>query len=191
MSTALDIVRRALRLCAGETTVPDGQDAQDGVQRLQGLVLDLPGLFLNGIWCDRFVSAAYTAKEGDRITVTTPGAVTLPSVINDCGRQRLPLDIAKVLILGSVPNAGLWLYSASKGAWGRADNITAEPPAAQLPFGGEDDEGLAAQLAVALVDEYGGEVSAATVAKSNQSKASFRARFKKQAPVDYQPKDYA
>lgn len=190
MSTCLDIMRRALRLSAGETGVPTGQDAQDSLQRLQSLILDLPGFFQNGLWRDRFVSAAYTAKESDRIVVTAPGVVTLPLVIDDCGTQRAPLDLAKVQILGAATNKGVWLYSASKGAWGRADGLALEPTATELPFGSEDDEGLAAQLAVALVDEYGGEVSAATVAKSNQSKASFRARFKKAAPRDCQPQDY-
>ncbi len=190
MSTCLDIVRRALRLSAGETGVPAGQDAQDSLQRLQGVILGQPGFFLNGVWRDRYVSTAYTAKESDRIVVTAPGSVTLPTVVDDCGRKRAPLDLAKVQILGTAGNVGVWLYSASKGVWGRADGLTLEPNATELPFGAEDDEGLAAQLAVALVDEYGGEVSAATVALSNQSKASFRARFKKAVPLDCIPEDY-
>lgn len=187
MSTCLDIVRRALRLCAGETGVPAGQEGEDGLQRLQGLILDLPGLFHNGVWRDRQVNAAYTAKESDRIAVTAPGVVTLPTLIDVYGCKRAPLDLAKVQIQGAATNKGLWLYSASLGVWSQADALEMAGP---MPFGPEDDEGIAAQLAVAMVDEFGGEVSAATVAKSNQSKASFRSRFKKAAPIDCKPWDY-
>lgn len=175
MSTCLDIVRRALRLVAGETGVPAGGEAADALQRLQSVVLGLPGLLHNGVWRDRFVSAAYTAKESDRITVTAPGAVTLPTSISSDGPQRLPLDCAKVQILGAADNAGLWLYSVSKGAWGKASGLALSD---ECPFGEEDDEGLAAMLALALVDEYGGQLSAATLAAASQSKASLRARFK-------------
>lgn len=186
MSTCLDIVRRALRLVAGETGVPEGDEGQDALDRLQGLILDLPGFFQNGHWRDRFTSAAYTACDFDRITVTSPGVVTLPATVIVDSCTRLPKDLSKAQIIGGA-NAGIWLFSAGKGAWGRADGLTLS---GELPFGPEDDEGLAAQLAVALVDEYGGEVSARTVSKSNQSIASFRARFKKAERCEPSFRDY-
>lgn len=190
MSTCLDIVRRALRLVAGETGVPEGQEGQDALERLQSIFLDQPGFLHNGTWRDRYKDAAYTACESDRITVTAPGVVTLPTVITDdyslC--QRQPLDLAKVQIIGAdATNAGFWIYSASKAAWGKLDGLALSD---ECPFGTEDDEGLAAQLAVALVDEYGGEVSARTVAKANQSQAGFRARFKKHRRCDPVFRDY-
>lgn len=190
MTTMRDIVRRALRLSAGETGVPTGEDGQDAAQRLQSVILGLPGFIHNGSWRrDRYVTTgAYTARESDRIIVTSPGVVTLPTVITGYGypRPRQPMDLAKVQITGAA-NAGIWLYSATKAAWGRADGLTIE---STIPFGPEDEDGLAAQLALALVDEFGGEVSAATVANSNQSKASLRSRFKKAVPVDCMPRDY-
>ena len=187
MSTCLDIVRRALRLTEGETGVPTGLVAQDALQRLQSVILDLPGLLKNAAWRDRFVSAAYTAKEGDRVSVTAPGSVTLPAIISDCGSQRLPLDCARVQIIGAASNAGLWLYSASKGAWGKCNGLSLT---SESPFGDEDDEGLAALLAVALVDEYGGEISAATVSTATAAKASLRSRLKKCALRDCSQEDY-
>lgn len=187
MSTCLDIVRRAMRLAAGETGVPAGREAEDALQRLQSVILGLPGLLHNGAWRDRFVSDAYTAKEFDRITVTAPGAVTLPATISEYGETRLPLDLAKVQILGSADNAGLWLYSVSKGAWGKASGLGLED---ESPFGDEDDEGLAALLAVALVDEFGGEVSDATIRAATASKASLRSRFKKAVPRCCPQEDY-
>lgn len=187
MSTCLDIVRRALRLVAGETGVPTGIAAEDALQRLQSVILDLPGLLKNATWRDRFVSAAYVAKEGDRITVTAPGSVSLPTTVSIYGSQRLPMDCARVLILGEAPNRGLWVYSASKGAWAKADGLEVN---SDTPFGDEDDEGLAALLAVALVDEYGGEISAATVSTASAAKASLRSRLKKCAPRDHLHEDY-
>lgn len=190
MSTMRDIVRRALRLVAGETGVPDGEDGADACQRLQSVILDIPGFIHNGTWRrDRYVTTgSYTARESDRIIVTSPGVVTLPTVITGYGYPcpRQPIDLAKVQITWAA-NAGLWLYSATKAAWGRADGLQIEN---DHPFGPEDDDGLAAQLAVALLDEFGGEISAATTAKSNQSKASLRARFKKAVPRDCMPRDY-
>lgn len=187
MGTCRDIVRRALRLVAGEPGVPYGSEAQDALERLQSLILDIPGFLKNAVWRDRFVSAAYTAKEGDRITVTAPGAVTLPTTISAYGEQRLPLDCAKVQILGDAANAGLWIYSVSKGAWCKANGLELS---SESPFGDEDDEGLAAQLAVALVDEFGGEVSNVTGATATASRASLRSRFKKCAPRDCPQEDY-
>lgn len=186
MSTCLDIVRRALRLTEGETGVPTGLVAQDALQRLHSVILDLPGLLKNATWCDRFVSAAYTAKEGDRISVTAPGVVTLPTIITDCGAQRLPLDCARVQILGEAANAGLWVFSTSKGAWGKANGLALN---SESPLGDEDDEGLAALLAVALIDEYGGEISAATVATASAAKASLRSRLKKRVHAEHH-RDY-
>lgn len=188
MSTCLDIVRRAMRLAAGETGVPTGRDAADAMQRLQSVILGLPGFLHNGSWRDRFVSDAYTAKEFDRITVTAPGAVTLPTTITCDGDTRLPLDLAKVQILGTADNAGLWLYSVSKGAWGLASGLGLED---ESPFGDEDDDGLAAQLAVVLADEFGGAITAPTIQAANASKASLRSRFKKAVPTCCPQEDYA
>jgi hypothetical protein len=97
------------------------------------------------------------------------------------------LDCAKVQITGDAANKGVWLYSATKGAWGRVDGLTL---ASELPFGPEDDDGLAAQLAVALAPEYGAQLDPVTVTRSNQSKASFRARFKRPAPCEPERRDY-
>lgn len=179
MSTAKTIIRRALRLigelAAGQE--PTGAAASDGLERLQSLILDMPGLVQNGRWHEHATTSAYTAKEGQRITVTAPGTVMLPTTITwDC-RTRPPHDLAKVQILGAATNNGIWLYSATKGTWGRADNLSIT---SELPFGSEDDEGLAAQLAVEMADEYGeiANIGPRTLARAQMSARSFRAKLK-------------
>lgn len=185
MSTAKDIVRRALRL-TGELVSgqqPSGSAAADGLELLQGLLLDMPGLIMNGFWRETAANSAVTAKEGHRYTVTAPGVITLPTTVTDDGRTRPPHDLAKVQIVGDATNAGTWVYSATKAAWGKVEGLTI---AAELPFGTEDDAGLAAQLAVEMADEYGetAAVGARTVARAQKSARSFRARFKKAEACD-------
>lgn len=190
MSTSQAIIRRAMRLMGvlSGGDQPTGDDAADGLEMLQSTVLDLPGLLLNGHWRERAISTAWTAIEYDRLTVTAPGVVTLPSVVSGTGCTedpfvygpctRPPHDLAKVQILGKAANLGLWVYSATKSAWGRLDALTIS---SELPFGSEDDAGLAAQLAVNWAEEFGASAAAGprTVALAQQSARSFRARFKK------------
>lgn len=199
MSTPLDIVRRALRamgvLKSGRE--PSGADLNDGIEKLQSVVLQFPGLLHNAAWCDVAVASAYTAKVGNRCAVSGAGAVTLPTTVTDCltGQSRPPRDMARVQILGDVDNAGIWVFSATKNAWGRIDNITVDTANEEFAFGPEDDEGIAAILAVNWVDEYGAEVSARTVALAQIATASLRSRFKKATtegrvrdlPYDYLP----
>jgi hypothetical protein len=187
MSTALDIVRRSLRaigvLAAGKQ--PTGSDPADALERLQSVILGLPGLLHNGRWREVATSASYTAKEGERISVTGAVTITLPSTITCVGATRPPLDLARVQILGaSVTNAGLWVYSASKGSWGQADRLTIS---GELPFGAEDDAGLAALLAVDMASEYGdeAELGQRTIATAQAAARSFRARFKKTEPINW------
>lgn len=191
MTTNSDVVRRALRaigeLAAGKS--PTGNDAADGLERLQSLLLDLIGLLKVGRWCEVAVSDDYTAREGDRCTVTSPGTVTLPTVITDRGRARPPLDLARVQILGAdAENAGLWVYSATKGAWAQVDALTIN---ADFPLGEEDVEGVAAQLAVNIAGEYGAEkeLPARTIALAQISGRSFRSRFYKTQPTDWSRPD--
>jgi hypothetical protein len=181
MSTAKTIIRRALRLigelAAGQE--PSGSAASDALERLQSLILDMPGLVQNGFWREAATNiVGYAPKEGHRITVTAPGTVILPLTVTHESCSRPPHDLAKVQIVGAATNAGLWLYSATKAAWGRADGLTLT---SELPFGSEDDEGLSAQLAVYIADEYGEitNIGPRTIAKAGQSARSLRARLKK------------
>jgi hypothetical protein len=193
MSTCQAIVRRALRamgvLQAGQQ--PTGSDGPDGLERLQGIVLALPGLTQGGFWGEHAASTAYTAKEGQRITVTGSAVITLPLIVTHHAHTRPPRDLAKVQIIGaSVANPGTWLYSATKGAWGRANSLALSD---ELPFGAEDDEGLSALLAVAWADEFGptAVIGARTLALAGLASRSFAARLKKAQAEDWsRPHDF-
>ena len=194
MTTNADIIRRAHRLMgtvsAGQS--PTGPDAEDSMEQLQELILELPGLLKNGRWREHATSAAYTAKEGQRLTLTAPGVVTLPATVAPYGcSTRPPMDLARVQILGAdAENAGLWVYVATKAAWSKVDGLLIGEA---FPFGDEDIAGVAAQLAVNLADEYGeaAQVGERTLARAQASARSFRARFKKAGPKDWtRPQDY-
>lgn len=186
MTTCNDLLRRAFRaigvIAAGKS--PTGANAETGLEYLQSLILDLPGLLKNAVWCDVAVAAAYTAREGDRCTVTGSGAVTLPITTTCDGRARPPRDLARVQIIGSTPNAGLWVYSATKAAWA---NVNGLQISSESPFGAEDDEGLAFMLAVNMAAEYGaeGELGQRTASIAQRAAHSFRSRFKRAGPVDW------
>lgn len=162
------------------------------MERLQSVLLDQPGLILRGRWREKAISDADTAKEGYRITVTSPGAVTLPTEITPTGGcTRPPLDFARVQILGDVDNAGLWVFVASLGEWRQIDGLES---GGDFPFGLEDVDGVSAQLAVAMQDEYGEnyQVGPRTVGKAAASVAAFRARYYRASPTDWnRPSDYA
>lgn len=186
-STCNDVVRRGLRAMGAVSAgkVPAGVDADSGMEYLQSLILDLPGLLKDARWTEVAVAAAYTANEGDRCTVTGSGAVTLPTSYYDCrtASNRPPQDLARVHILGSVANAGLWIWSATRGSWARVDALT---PSTDLPFGEEDVQGLAMLLAVNIAAEYGAEneLGQRNIAIANAQSKSFRSRLKRAAPDD-------
>lgn len=191
MTTNTDIIRRAHRLlgtlAAGQ--VPDGTKTADGMERLQSVILDQPGLLLRSFWNEVAASADYTAKEGDRITVAA-GDITLPTTITDDGDARPPKNFARVHILGDVDNAGLWVWVSSLGEWRQVDGLASGD---DFPFGAEDVDGMAAQLAAALQPEYGAsyQLQPAALAKASQSVAAFRSRYIKAQPKNYsRPQDY-
>lgn len=186
MALSKDIIRRALRLLGvvARGQEPTGADAADGLEHLQSLILDLPGLLNNGRWREVSTSVTYTAHESDRVTASGAITVSLPLIITDCGCSRPPRDMARVQILGAVTGAGLWIYSATKGAWGRADALTLT---SEIPFGSEDEIGLAATLAVNMAAEYGAEAELGqrTVTLSVIAIKSLRSRFMRVQPIDW------
>lgn len=187
-----DIIRRAHRLLGTLTggASPAGSQASDSMERLQSVLLEQPGLILRARWCEHAVDDDYTAKEGQRLTVSA-GDVTLPMEVTPLdGCTRPPLDFARVQIIGDADNAGLWVFVATLGEWRQVDGLEIGE---EFPFGLEDVDGIAAQLAVAMQDEYGENYTAGprTVARAAASLAAFRARFMRAAPTDWtRPRDY-
>lgn len=193
--TCLETITRALRLMgvisAGQ--IASGSRAADGVERLQDLILNLPGLIQNGRFVEVATSADYEPEEGERVTCTGAVTVTLPTTVLEAttNETRPPMDLARVYVIGTSAavdfggdddgGAGLYVYSASNGAWACVHGLAQDD---NLPFGDEDFLGLAAQLAVDWVDDFGAQLGERTFARAQASARGFRARFKKAAPFD-------
>jgi hypothetical protein len=184
MSTVLDILTRAGR--AMGTTVaggaPSGSDLRDMLAQFQDIVDGLPLLRL-GEWTDVILTstAAYSASDGERInTAGFAATITLPTTYTDeCNNTVPQIDMSRVQIIGGTQE-GLYIYSASNGSWAQVDALATGDAS---PFGPEDTRGLACMVAVAMVDEYGGEVSAVTVSRAEKQMASLRARFYREVIV--------
>lgn len=187
MAQILDILSRAGRAMGTlrQGQVPTGADATDMLEQLQDIINDQV-LRPEQPWTDVILMSAadYEASDGQRITVGeyTTADITLPTTYeDDCGNTLPTRDLARVQIIGSDHElAGLWVWSASKGAWSQCDGLEV---GSQSPFGDEDTRGLACMVAVAMVDEYGGEISAVTVSRAQAQANSFRARMYRDVTV--------
>lgn len=176
MATCHDIIDRAMRtmgvLAAGETA--SGHDAAEGMGRLREVIDTLP-LLRNGDWTEvRLTDAApYAASDGERIH--TQGHATTIMFPAE------PQDMSRVQVLGAGhAQEGLWVHSATKGAWARVDRLEIGDDS---PFGPDDDAGLAAMVAVGLAEAYGAEVSAITANRAGQTQSSLRARLYREPTI--------
>lgn len=188
MTTNADIITLAHRklglVASGQ--VPKGAELEDGMSDLQSLILGLPALTLRGRWVNKAVTTgAYTAYENQSITVTAPGSVNLPVTITaPYGCSRPPQDMVRVRIIGAdADNAGLWVYVADKASWNRLNGLQTGD---EFPFGDEDKDGVAAQLAVNISPDYGDAavLSERTIQIAATSIKAFRARLMKSQPYD-------
>lgn len=185
MTTVRDIVIRIARkigVTPGDQA-PTGRDAEDLLSYLQGVIDGLP-LLRDGAWRDVILTsaAAYTAKDGDRIAPQGfDPVITLPtSFIDAHGAQKLQRDLSRVHVIGD----GLYVWSASRGAWGKADGLGLSDV---LPFGAEDEAGLVALTILAAADEYGAPISQSVVATAQEALQSFEARFHREQPARVDP----
>lgn len=142
--------RKIRILASGETSSAD--EEADALSALQDIVLSHPGMHAG--WRDVFATSAATiyARDGERVHAGAfDPTIIKPLTVTDfgwCGRQTQ--DLAKLQIIGGT-GAGLFLFA---GEWRQADNLLLD---SDNPFGPETNDGLAAQLAVRIADEYGAE----------------------------------
>lgn len=188
MTTCLDVLTRAYRAMGvvSQGGVPSGADAEDGLEQLQDII-NLQVLRPTQPWTDVHLisAAAYTAGDGERINTGGYAAtITLPTTyVDECGVLRQMPDLSRVQIIGG-EQEGVYIYAASKGAWAQVDALALSD---DCPFGQEDVRGLASMVAVAMVDEYGTEVSEITTGRALTQAQSFSARFYREVivGVDY------
>lgn len=176
--TVRDIITRAGRwlLDLGAGDQPHAAELSDGLQVLQDLIEELPGLGVGGPWVNVDITAAYEAREDERIRVQDgyTVAVTLPNTVEDytgapeyfdrdswTGATRAPRDGARVLIIGDGAQQ-LYVYNADVNSWLTALGLTIS---STVPFSRTYHAGLAAMLAERLalgkIDRNGNPVAPA------------------------------
>lgn len=176
MATCRDIVSRALRMggviSKGED--PEAAELSDGVMALQGLY---DGWFTGGMFGrlkDYYTEDDYDAEVGQRVFITS-GTVTLPDLVDD---EHPPRDLAAIEI-NDADGRQAWIWDRQE--WVRIDTLAA---ADEAPLSNRGAEGLAACLAVSIMEEYGASPGPVTVAKAGAFRTNLRLRFgTEQEPV--------
>jgi len=159
MATCSDLVKGAFRR-AGITRDLDEvrpREFDHGLQTLQDLYLELIGAGAFGRLSDVLVDGDHTAKEQERVLVTTEDAVTItvPETItdDDTGEERAPHDGSLVLVTDVASTTRRsYVYDAAYAAWTLIEGLSIGDFA---PLSIRYRAGLEARLAVRLSEENG------------------------------------
>ncbi|UXO93928.1 adaptor protein [Pseudanabaena phage Pan3] len=169
MATCRDIVTRALHMAA---IVPLGKDpkaaeGQLGLELLQGLY---DGWFAGGMFgrlTDVYTDTAYTAKEGERVTVDG-GTLTIPDTFEDTdtGLTRAPRELAAIVEInaGNITNR-VWCG----GEWQECSGLTLNDEA---PLSKRDAMGLSCLLALHMAEAFGTQIGPMTARRGLQFQGS-------------------
>lgn len=160
-----DIIRRAERWLLAQGAGDDTQAAEiiEGMEVLQDLILEFPGLNVGGPWTDVDVTDDYTVGEDERVrvqdgytvTITYPNtvpdrvsayALTAAEVLAWTGTTRAPRDGSRAMIVAEGVTE-LRIYCADVGEWRSCYNLTKD---SDVPFSASCHNGLAAMLAERL-----------------------------------------
>lgn len=176
MVTCRDIVIRALRMggivAKGDT--PDAEELDDAMMALQGLY---DGWFTGGMFGrleDAYAEEDYDAKVGQRVFITS-GTVTLPELVDD---EHPPRDLMAIEINDS---SGRQAYIWDRQDWVRIDALTVSDTA---PLANRGAEGLAACLALSIMEEYGAVPGQVLASKAGAFRTNLRLKYgTQQEPV--------
>jgi hypothetical protein len=185
MATCREIITDAARK-VGEVSegrpAPTSYTADNFLAVLQAWYEQSVNTGLFGRLNDVLVSADYTAKEFDRITLDGAPTITYPSTITDCGTTRSPLDLALIVTAGASPEYRLW--DANLASWVRLDGLTLDS-VAPLSLRGRD--GLASLLAAMVIEDYGEEPRPILTGRAGRFLSTISARDGSQRrDVDYE-----
>lgn len=182
-----DLITTALRrikvIASGET--PTADEMNDGLVRLQALVLEHPGL-VGASWRDRYAKAdgEIPTKDGDRLFANGFAVTAVLPVLRDgwCGPRDVPL-LSRVCVM-QPSGREIHIYATD---WRRADALTLDSP---NPFGDDTDSGLVSQLAVALAPEYGEDPAERIAFEAARSEKAIRSRLYRAPETCRLPDDY-
>jgi hypothetical protein len=160
MATCRDIIKAAFKRAriSGDLDEVSPREMARGLQVLQDVYLGLVGSGAFGRFNDVLVTAAYTAKEQDRILVNTESAVsiTYPQTVADEaaeGGYRPPRDGAAIMTTDVYStDIVIHIYDAAYAAWTLVEGLTLDSYA---PLAVRYRAGLEARLAVRLAEEHG------------------------------------
>lgn len=175
MTTCRDIVQQALRFAR---VLPMGDEAEAG--EAADAMDVLSGLF-DGWWAagefgcltDKYVSAAHTAVEQERVTRSASETITLPESyapdgqVYKSGDKRAPYELSAIEVVGASRNI------RDQNAWVDIDSLTLDSAAPLVQFG---KAGLSAALAIEIADQYDAEVKQGTIRKANRFITAMRSK---------------
>lgn len=170
MATVRDIVTRALRMTGviDREDDPTAAELRDGMTVLQTLY---DGWLTGGMFgrlTDVYESGSYEAEEGQRVFLDS-GTLTLPTLIDN---ERKPRDLVAIeaFVTGGARTAYIW----DRTAWVQINDLDDD---AAAPLADRGSNGLAACVAVAYVEEFGGQVGPGTLMQCRNFKMALSYKF--------------
>lgn len=157
MTTCRDIVTRAYRMAGiiGLSESPETSEAEEGLVALQSMFDTWVAGGMFGRLTDVYKTAAYTAREGERVHTSGSPTITIPSTYAQDGEEgtdRTPYDLSLIEVQdGATRN--VWVYDRS--AWVDLKGLTLS---STCPFAERGESGLAACLAITLADTFGAPI---------------------------------
>ena len=179
MTTCAAIVSRALHMggIVPRRRSPSAEELRDGMTILQSLYDEwlVSGMF--GRLTDVYQDGDYEAGEGERVYLSS-GSVTLPSEIDD----RKPRDLVAIEYFDA---QGRKAYLWDRTGWVRIDALE---PGEDAPLSERGANGLAACVAVAFIEEFGGSVSSGMMLQARNFKTALS--YKLGSERDLNPGQY-
>lgn len=165
----------------GQRSAPQ-YESQVALETLQGWYFAAMAQGVFGRLTDVTVEADYEADEFERITNISGAAVdvTLPETIDDCGTERLPVDLCPVVVVDPGVEPLNYLYDAVVGDWVSLNDLTLD---SEAPLSTRGPDNLACLLAVALADTHGYPIGAITVNRAASFISSLTQRNNSQRRV--------
>lgn len=203
MATCSAIINRALRkigrLGAGRDARTN--DAQDALDVLRGMYVSWISSGAFGRLSDAIAVGDVTAHGNQRIIreVDSDATITLPLYVSSVPPYYLPpygalwpwviannanninynvkppRDFSPVVIIDqNTGTSQTWVYDGSLKLWASIDGMTLESNA---PLSDADPDGLAAELAVQIADQFAGEVSPVTISAASRFRQMLTHRY--------------
>jgi hypothetical protein len=184
MATCRSIVTGGLQLlgvyAGGED--PSDVDVNTGLSALQSTFNGWVNSGMFGRLTDKYVTANYTAKEGERITAATGVTVTLPTTITCWSTTRTPRDLSCIEVKD---DSGLKVYIYDRTGWVQINNLSLD---AECPLSTRGERGLHGVIAFETAGDFNMPVQPNVARLSSQFRAMLSMKLgstQDPTPVEY------